>query len=196
MQESEFPPLASDDALLIVDLQNDFLPGGSLAVPEGDQVIPVINRCIDRFRAVNGLIVATRDWHPSDHCSFQEQGGMWPRHCVQQSQGARFAATLRLPAEAWIISKASGEQDAYSGFDGTHLAQRLRQAGVQRLFIAGLATDYCVLQTVLDGLNEGFQVYLLEDGVRAVNLDAGDGDRALDKMRAAGATLLQRTGID
>ena len=177
------------DALLIVDVQNDFLPGGSLAVAEGDQVVAVLNNYIALFSRQGLPIYATRDWHTPDHCSFKAQGGPWPRHCVAGSPGAGFAPDLRLPAEkVTVISKGTRQdKDAYSGFEGTDLAERLRSAGVQRLFIGGLATDYCVLNTVRDALREGFAVRLLMDAIRAVNVQPDDGARAIAEMRRQGA---------
>lgn len=174
------------DALLIVDVQRDFLPGGALAVPEGDDVIAPLNDCIALFSEKGLPIVATRDWHPPDHCSFVDQGGPWPPHCVQQTEGAAFAPALQLPEHALIISKASrSDVEAYSGFEGTELAEMLRHQGVQRIFVGGLATDYCVRATVLDALREGFAVVVLTDAIRAV--DAQKEDRALNDMSEAGA---------
>ncbi len=176
------------DALIVVDVQKDFLPGGSLAVPRGDEVVPVLNRYMEIFSSRGLPVFATRDWHPPEHCSFTEQGGPWPSHCVAGSEGAAFAADLHLPADAVIISKATEpERDAYSGFQGTDLAQRLREAGVRRVFVGGLATDYCVLNTVRDALAEGFEVVLLEDAIRAVDVQPGDGERAVKEMLDAGA---------
>ncbi len=184
----DFQP-KSGDALLIVDVQNDFLPGGSLAVAAGDQVIGVLNDYTAAFLKQRLPIYATRDWHTPDHCSFQAQGGPWPPHCVAGSEGAGFAPGLRLPEDrVTVISKATrSDQDAYSGFEGTDLASRLRAAGVRRLFIGGLATDYCVLNTVRDALREGFAVLLLEDAIRAVNVQPGDGTKAITAMREGGA---------
>lgn len=180
------------DALVIVDVQNDFLPGGALAVPHGDEVVPVLNRWIERFTARGLPVVATRDWHPPDHCSFRERGGPWPVHCVAGTEGAAFAPGLRLPADALVISKATEpDREAYSGFEGTDLAARLRGLGVRRLFVGGLATDYCVLSTVRDARREGFDVVLLEDAVRAVDVQPGDGARALEEMRRLGAGLVR-----
>lgn len=181
----------SGDALILVDVQNDFLPGGSLAVPRGDEVIAPLNRYIDAFRQRGLTVVATRDWHTPDHCSFNEQGGIWPVHCVADTTGAAFAADLQLPPMALIVSKASSrERDAYSGFEGTDLATELRRRGIRRLFVGGLATDYCVLNTVLDGLREHFTVYLLEDAIRAVNLNPADGRQAIANMHQHGARPL------
>lgn len=180
--------LQGGDALIAVDVQNDFLPGGSLAVPGGDAVVPALNRHLAAFAARALPVFATRDWHPPAHCSFKAQGGIWPPHCVAATRGAEFAPGLALPPEAVIISKAqTAEADSYSGFGGTDLAARLRALGAARLFIGGLATDYCVLNTVKDALAEGYAVLLLEDAVRAVEVKAGDGARALAEMRRLGA---------
>lgn len=179
--------LKTGDALLIVDVQNDFLPGGALAVPFGNEVIPVLNGYLDTFRKCGLPVFATRDWHPPNHCSFSELGGIWPVHCVAGTEGAQYAAGLDLPPTAQTLSKAEGlNQEAYSGFQGTDLKDRLKKGGVRRLFIGGLATDYCVLQTVKDALQHGFTVYLLEDAIRAVDVHPGDGQTALDEMSAAG----------
>lgn len=180
--------LQTGDALIAVDVQNDFLPGGSLAVPAGDAVVPAINRYVAAFAARALPVFATRDWHPPNHCSFKAQGGIWLPHCVAATGGAEFASGLALPPAAVIISKAATvEADAYSGFGGTDLAARLRAGGVTRLFIGGLATDYCVLNTVKDALAEGFEVLLLADAIRAVEVKAGDGARAQGEMQRLGA---------
>lgn len=183
--------LQAGDALLIVDVQSDFLAGGSLAVPRGDEVIPVLNGYLAAFQQAGLPVLATRDWHPSGHCSFRPQGGPWPPHCVAGSAGAGFAPGLKLPVDSIVISKATDRQrDAYSGFDGTELDRRLRQAGVGRLFIGGLATDYCVLSTVRDALKLGYQAVLLQDAVRAVDVQPGDGQRAMAEMKKQGALVL------
>jgi nicotinamidase/pyrazinamidase len=179
------------DALLMVDVQNDFLPGGTLAVPAGDEVIPALNRYIKAFRREALPIYATRDWHPPDHCSFHAQGGIWPPHCIAGSTGAAFSPELNLPPAAVVIAKATRrDADAYSGFEGTELAQRLLIDGINRLFIGGLATDYCVLNTVKDALTCGFDVLLLLDGIRAVNLKPEDGQHAIEEMTLLGASPL------
>jgi nicotinamidase/pyrazinamidase len=178
----------SGDALLIIDVQNDFLPGGSLAVPQGDAVVPALNRCIELFAGKKLPVYASRDWHPADHCSFQAQGGPWPPHCLANTHGAAFAAKLELPADVVVISKAdTPEVDAYSAFGDTDLDRRLKAAGIKRLFAGGLATDYCVLNTVRDALTLGYAVILLTDAIRAVDVKFGDGERALAEMRRLGA---------
>jgi len=180
--------LQPGDALLIVDMQNDFLPGGNLAVKRGDEAVPVLNSYLKLFTSRNLPIYATRDWHPEQHCSFKAQGGSWPPHCVQGTRGAEFAAALQLPPSTVIISKATiVEQDAYSGFQGTNLDQQLHAANIHRLFIGGLATDYCVLGTVRDALKLGYRVLLLADAIRAVDVQPGDGLRAEQEMLNLGA---------
>lgn len=178
--------------MLVIDVQNDFLPGGRLAVPEGDAVVPALNRYIAAFAARGLPVYATRDWHPPSHCSFREAGGPWPAHCIADSPGAAFPAELALPAGTPIVSKATDvSRDAYSGFQGTPLDSRLRRAGVRRIFIGGLATDYCVLSSVRDALRLGYEVFVLTDAVRAVNVQPGDGDRALAEMRRLGAQCMR-----
>lgn len=184
--------LKTDDALVVVDVQNDFLPGGSLAVPEGDEVIPAFNRYIEIVQSKGLSIFATRDWHPAGHSSFKEAGGPWPPHCVVGTEGARFAPELRLPVSAVIISKGvSIDDDTYSGFLRTDLEEQLRSAGIRRLLIGGLATDYCVLHTVKDALESGYAVLLLEDAIRAVNVHPRDGKKAVEEMTRLGALPLK-----
>jgi len=179
------------DALLVVDVQNDFLPGGALPVPHGADVIAPLNRWIARFTAAGLPVCASRDWHPPDHCSFRPQGGPWPAHCVAGTAGAEFASTLALPGGALIISKGCDPGiEAYSAFAGTALADLLRVRHVRTLFVGGLATDYCVYSTVDDALREGFGVVLLADAVRPVEVHAGDGAAAVRDMRSHGAVLL------
>jgi len=184
------PRLAPGDALLIVDVQNDFLPGGRLAIPDGDAVIPILNRYLANFSKQCLPIFATRDWHPANHCSFKQQGGLWPEHCVAQTFGAEFPPALNLSETTQIISKATHmDQEAYSGFQNTDLDSRLKSQRVRRLFIGGLATDYCVLNTVKDALKLGYTVFLLQDAVQAVNLSPDDGEKALQKMMELGCRL-------
>lgn len=178
------------DALLVVDVQNDFLPGCKLAVPRGDEVVAVLNGYLALARRQGIGVFASRDWHPAGHCSFASRGGPWPVHCVAGTPGAAFAPGLELPAEAVIVDKGTQEDaEAYSAFAGTDLARRLREFGVKRLLIGGLATDYCVLASVRDALREGFEVLVLEDAVRAVNASAADGELALREMQDKGAMI-------
>lgn len=196
MTETSSITLQTGDALIIVDVQNDFLPGGNLPVPGGDQLVPVLNRYIQSFTDRNLPIYATRDWHPDDHCSFVEQGGTWPNHCVARTRGAEFASGLVLPADATVISKAtSSDKDAYSGLEGTDLKQQLTAKHIRRLCVGGLATDVCVLNTVKDALAADFRVYLLRDAVRAVNAEPGDGERALKEMEHLGAILIDEDRV-
>lgn len=186
--------LSTHDALLIVDVQNDFLPGGSLAVPGGNQIVPVINQYVGLMIDAGLPIFASKDWHPKNHCSFTNQGGQWPEHCVQNTYGAEFSSDLELPGNTVVILKGSDTaQDAYSAFQGTALKTFLRKRGVKRVLVCGLATDYCVFKTVMDALKEGFQVTVLMDAVRAVNIHPNDGDFALVKMAKAGAKFFTHT---
>ena len=180
--------LGVGDALLAIHLQNDFLPGGWLAVAEGDQVIPVMNNYIDRFIQRQLPVFATRDWHPTNHGSFIKQGGPWPEHCIAGSTGAEFARGLHLPATVHIFSTGiEVENDGYSGFENPDLNKQLEKLSISRLFIGGLATDYCVFHTVCDALNLNYQVLLLTDAVRAVNVHRQDGEQAINKMILKGA---------
>ncbi len=180
-------------ALIIIDVQNDFCPGGALPVTDGDQVVPVLNRYIEKFSRAGLPIFATRDWHPKKTRHFKEYGGLWPPHCVQHTKGAEFRAGLSLPRDVVVVSAGmSPDEEGYSGFegrdqDGANLAHLLRASGVQRIFVGGLATDYCVKHTVLDGLKQGFAVVLLEDAVRGVNLQPDDAEQAIKEMVSAGA---------
>ncbi len=185
--------LHSDDALLVVDCQNDFFPGGALAVPAGDEILPVVNRLMAACHAAGGTVVLTRDWHPADHCSFQPRGGAWPAHCVRGTAGADLHAGLQPPSVAMIVHKAtSSDRDTYSAFDGTDLAANLRRRGVRRLVVVGLALEYCVKATLLDGLKAGFEAVLALDGTRAVNLNPNDSDAAVDEIRTAGAHIVEQ----
>ncbi len=182
------------DALIIIDVQNDFCPGGSLAVTGGDEVVPVLNQYIEQFTRAGLPIFATRDWHPENSRHFKIHGGLWPPHCIQGTQGAEFRADLALPHDAVIVSAGMApHEEGYSGFEGRDkngvgLGELLRASGVERIFVGGLATDYCVKETVLDALKQGFKVVLLQDAVRGVNLRAGDSERAIAEMVRAGAS--------
>jgi nicotinamidase/pyrazinamidase len=184
--------LERGDALVIVDLQYDFLPpNGALAVPSGNEVIPVLNSYISLFNSRHLGIFATRDWHPANHCSFKTRGGPWPVHCVMNSHGAAFTTELKLPLATLIISKPSSvDRETYSAFEGTDFDKRLRTEGVRRVFVGGLATDYCVLHTVKDALKSGFKTFYLRDASRAVNVRPDDGRRAEAEMQRLGAMIV------
>lgn len=184
--------LRAGDALLVVDVQRDFMPGGSLAVPDGDRVVAPLNAYIAAFQARQLPVFFSRDWHPPDHCSFRESGGRWPAHCVAGSPGAQWADGLQLVPGAHIISKAtSRETEAYSAFGGTALLVLLRNLQVARLFVGGVASDYCVHATVIDARAHGFAVVVLTDAIRGINAQPGDDARALTDMVAHGASLVR-----
>ncbi|MDQ2855516.1 MAG: isochorismatase family protein [Acidobacteriota bacterium] len=180
----------SKRALIVVDVQNDFCPGGSLAVPHGDDVIAPLNNLIRGFLERGEPVFKTRDWHLPQTKHFAVYGGTWPVHCVQETKGAEFHPNLIDDIHIRVISKGLGDEDCYSGFDGTDLAIQLRRLGVDEVWVGGLATDYCVKNTVLDALKEGFQVKALKDGMRPVELQPGDGERALLEMCNAGAEIV------
>lgn len=177
-------------ALIIVDVQNDFCSGGTLAVPHGDEVVEPLNKLIDEFLERGDPVYKSRDWHPPTSKHFVEYGGTWPLHCVQNTEGAEFHPALRDDPRIKVISKGLGNSDGYSAFDETDLASKLREQNVEEVVVGGLATDYCVKSTVLDALKNGFKVKAREDAMRAVELQPGDGDRAIDEMRAAGAEIM------
>lgn len=181
--------MKTGDALLIIDPQNDFCPGGALAIEEGDKIMPIINNWIHKASDHNITIYASRDWHPKKHVSFQDEGGKWPPHCIQDSNGALFHKDLALPNEAVIVTKGVRfDKDQNSIFDETGLDIYLKRKGIERLFICGLALDVCVLETVMDALRLGFQVWLILDGTRPVN--ETDGIEAVEKMKQAGVTVI------
>lgn len=178
-------------ALIVVDVQNDFCPGGSLAVANGDEVVAPLNKLIKEFWDRGEPVFKTRDWHPATAKHFTAYGGTWPVHCVQHTAGAEFHPDLIDDPRITIISKGIDERaDGYSGFDGTNLTQILREQGVEEVWVGGLATDYCVKHTVLDGLRAGFEVKALADAMRPVNMKPGDGEQAIEEMRAAGAEIV------
>lgn len=180
--------ILATDALIVVDVQKDFCPGGALPVADGDAVVPVINALVPKF----AYVVYTRDWHPDHHCSFSDAPAYvdksWPVHCVAHTDGAAFHDDLLVASAAPVINKGTtSDLEAYSGFQGTSLLRNLRDKGVERIFVCGLATDYCVKHTVLDGLRNAFAVFVIEDAVRAVDVPAGTGRAAMAEMTAAGA---------
>ena len=180
--------LTTGDALLVADVQNDFLPGGALGVQGGDQIVPVLLEYIARFHARGLPVLLSRDWHPPHHCSFRERGGPWPIHCVAGSPGSLPPPAFQTPPSAVIVHKATAaDKEAYSAFEGTTLDAALRSRGVRRLFVGGLATDYCVLNTVRDAVALGYAVVLLMDAIRAVNVRPDDGANAEAEMLRLGA---------
>ena len=184
----------NDNALILVDLQKDFLPGGALGVKEGDLIVDRVNNLIKKCKYLFKAIVATRDWHPKDHCSFKETGGPWPAHCIQGSSGAEFASKLILPDDVIVISKGtSREKDAYSGFEGTDLLKKLTELKIKRLYVAGIATDYCVKHTVLDGLQNDFEVFVIEDCIKGVT--PATATEAINDMKRHGAIFITSKDI-
>lgn len=183
-------------ALLVVDVQNDFCSGGALAVPGGDSVVLPINRLTAAYAAAGAPIFASRDWHPPGSSHFTEGGGIWPVHCVAETNGAAFHPELALPPETAVLSKGTAlDADGYSAFDGTitggeSLKQALDTRTVEHLTVCGLATDYCVRASVLDACRQGLRVSVVSDAIAAVNLHAGDGPQAIKEMRAAGAEFV------
>ncbi|RMH62908.1 MAG: isochorismatase family protein [Zetaproteobacteria bacterium] len=184
------------DALLIVDMQRDFMPGGALPVPHADQLVPVINRCLRYFTERTLPLFASRDWHPPGHASFAVNGGPWPVHCVQGSPGAEFVSDLLLPPGTIVVDKGASETgEGYSAFENPRFLEQLHELDVHCLWVCGVATDYCVRATVLDALRHGFHVRLLWDGVAAVDAQPGDGERAIEEMMQAGAAICTSEGI-
>ncbi|HZT57594.1 MAG TPA: nicotinamidase [Pyrinomonadaceae bacterium] len=177
-------------ALIVVDVQNDFCPGGSLAVERGDEVVAPLNRLIREFLSRGEPVFKSRDWHPAVTKHFAAYGGTWPVHCVQNTRGAEFHKDLVEDPRIQIVSKGLGDEDQYSAFDGTTLADELHKRGVEEVWVGGLATDYCVKNTVLDALRAGFRVKALAEAMRAVNLRPGDDARAVEEMRSAGAEIV------
>lgn len=174
------------DGLIVVDVQNDFCPGGALAVPEGDQVVQPINRLMEQVP----FVVATRDWHPPDHASFQSQGGPWPEHCVQDTEGGQLHPALESERFDAVLDKG-GDRDVegYSGFEGTDLERVLHEHHVDRVHVAGLALDYCVRATALDARRKGFDVVVHLGATRAIDAQPGDADRTIEELRRAGVQV-------
>ncbi|MEA2608754.1 MAG: nicotinamidase/pyrazinamidase [Chloroflexota bacterium] len=194
------PPYGADAALLVVDVQNDFAhPGGALAVRGGDRIVHAVNREIASATAAGSFVVATQDWHPEHTPHFAQDGGIWPVHCVAGTWGAELHAELTLPAGAPRVCKGVHGEDGYSGFTmrdpitgqtiPTELEALLRDAGIERVVVVGLATDYCVQATALDAVRLGFETFVRIDAVAAVDLEPDDGGRAMEAMRAAGVEI-------
>ena len=181
------------DALIAIDVQNDFCPGGALPVPQGDEVVPVLNQWL----AVKGLFAAaTRDWHPVNHSSFERHGGPWPDHCVQGSPGAELHPDLDADAIDVVVSTGTApDADGYSGFDAPELVEALRKQNVKRLWMGGLATEYCVKATVLAGRQHGFEVFVVEDAIRGIEAAPGDGEKARKEMEDAGAVFVRSDDV-
>lgn len=187
--------LTDKDALVVVDMQNDFMPYGVLPVPEADKIVPIINEYIQKFEDKGLAVFFTRDWHPKDHISFKGYGGVWPPHCIAETEGAKFHPNLRIPKDnKFIISKGTSKDfDAYSGFQGTILESLLKERGIKRLFICGVATDFCVKNTLIGAINLGFETFLLEDGIKGVFEDSSE--KAIELMLTKGAILINHHEI-
>lgn len=182
--------LRGGDALVVVDVQRDFLPHGSLPVPRGDEVIGPLNAYLAAFDARDLPIFVTRDWHPAEHCSFRSAGGRWPVHCVQGTSGAAWPPALRIPPSAHVVSKGTERSaEALSAFRGTSLAALLADLHVERIFVGGLATEYCVHDTVRDAISHGLRAVVLADAIRGINAQEGDADRAVQDLLMHGASL-------
>jgi nicotinamidase/pyrazinamidase len=177
-------------ALLVIDVQNDFCPGGTLAVPHGDEVVPPLNKLINEFLERGDPVYKSRDWHPRGTKHFAEFGGTWPVHCVQNTEGAKFHPALIDDPRIKVISKGLGDEDSYSAFDETDLVEELREQGVGEVVVGGLATDYCVKNTALHALHNGFRVTAVAEAMRPVEVHPGDGEKAIEEMRAAGAEIV------
>jgi len=175
-------------ALIIVDVQNDFCPGGALAVPQGNEIIPIINQLL----SLNSfIVVATQDWHPENHCSFIENGGIWPKHCLKDSWGAKLHSDLALPKDFILIQKGTQpDREAYSGFEGTELERILKKSNIRQAFICGLATEYCVKATALDSKSAGFEVFVVIDACQGVEVNKGDIEKAIEEMKNRGIKII------
>ena len=180
-------------ALLIIDFQNDFVPGGALPVADGDKIAPRVSELVDSGDF--DLVLATRDWHPADHHSFKEQGGPWPPHCVQGTPGAELYAGFDHSRIDHMVDVGSQpEHEGYSGFEHSDLEERLREHGVEDVTVVGLATDYCVRASALDALRLGFRVTVDPAGVRGIDVEPGDSERALREIEAAGGAIAPAAG--
>lgn len=174
----------------MVDVQNDFCPGGSLAVKDGDAVVAPLNKIISKFVEAHLPVFITRDWHPADHCSFKAQGGIWPPHCVAGTHGAEFHPGLHIPEGAVVISKGTKrDKEAYSAFQGTDLMERLKSLGIDEVIIGGLTTEYCVRESTHDAISSGINVRVMGDCIRGVEVHRGDSKRAIEDIARAGASM-------
>ncbi|RDD60566.1 nicotinamidase [Ferruginivarius sediminum] len=181
--------LTQGDALLVVDVQNDFCPDGALPVPRGDEVVPVLNDWVAAAREAGAQVYASRDWHPRDHISFESQGGPWPVHCVQDTEGAAFHRDLKLPDDVIVVTKGTRfDQDQYSAFDQTGFAEELKRKGIGRVWIGGLAEDVCVRATALDARKQGFDVHVVLDATRAITDESKRSTE--DELKEAGVSLV------
>ncbi len=186
--------LTGRDALIVVDMQNDFMPWGRLPVPGADRIIPEINNYCRLFSSRGLPVFATRDWHPENHVSFDINGGRWPVHCVQWSGGADFAEGLELPPDTFIINKGDRpELEAYSGFQGTVLNDLLKERGVKRVFICGVAAEFCVKHTCLGALNLGYTVFVLRDGIKGLSSESEE--EAVGELLRSGAVVVEESDI-
>jgi nicotinamidase/pyrazinamidase len=184
-------PLEKKKALIVVDVQNDFCPGGSLPVAQGNEVVAPLNQLMKEFLDRGEPVYKTRDWHPPQTKHFAGYGGIWPFHCVQNTRGAEFHPDLLDDPRITVISKGIDDKsDGYSGFDGTNLGELLREEGVSEIWVGGLATDYCVKETVIDGVRRGFKVKALADAMRSVNVNPDDGANAVEQMKSVGAEIV------
>ena len=185
-----------DSALIVTDVQIDFCPGGALQVKDGDKIIPVLNKYIEIFEKEGLPVYYTRDWHPSNHCSFIGNGGIWPLHCLQGSKGAEFHPELKITSNACMIYKATNpEKEAYSTFEHTDLHENLKKQKIHMLYIGGLATDYCIKNSVIDACHLGYKVFVLMDGIKGVEVNPGESARALRMMKDVGSTFLQLNSL-
>lgn len=187
--------LSKRDALIVVDMQRDFMPGGVLPVADADKIVTTINKYITKFEGMELPVFLTRDWHPKDHVSFKGFGGVWPPHCIAETEGASFHPELKVPLDnKFIISKGTlRDFDAYSGFQGTSLQSLLEERGVKRVFICGVATDFCVKNTAIGAINLGFQVFVLEDAIKGVFYDKTN--QAIDLLLESGAAFVNHDEI-
>jgi len=185
--------IGKNDALIVVDVQNDFCPGGALSVKNGDLIVKPLNDAMKYF----DNIITTQDWHPKNHISFKKYGGVWPPHCVAESLGSNLHKDLDSEKVTYRVYKGQNKnKDAYSGFDGTDLSEYLKNSGIKRVFVGGLATDYCVKATALDSIEEGFETYILEDIVRGVNINSGDDKRALEEIKENGGNIIKTSDLE